>query len=379
MKLLHISDLHIGKRFSERSFADDQKYILQQILEMIDKETPDGVMIAGDVYDRAIPSAEAVQILDEFLVALSQKNIPVFLISGNHDSPERLAFGGRLLEANHIYISPVYDGNISPITLEDDYGTINIYLLPFIKPSHVRRFYDDEEIVSYTDAMRVAIAHMNVDPHARNVLITHQFVTGAIRSDSEECSVGGTDNVDACVFDVFDYVALGHIHAPQNCGSKKIRYCGTPLKYSFSEISHQKSVTLVTLAEKGELTVETLPLTPKTDMSELYGAFDTMTEKSFYENLGNRYDYLRITLTDENDIPDAMNHLRKIYPNVLHLRYDNQRTRFNEILTLDEEVEHKSPMTLFSEFYQKQNNQPMTEEQTAVIASIFDDLGGKMV
>ncbi len=376
MKLLHISDLHIGKRFSERSFAEDQKYILNRILDIVDAVSPDGVMIAGDVYDRAIPSAEAVQILDEFLVALSKRGLPVFIISGNHDSPERLSFGNRLLESNRIYISPVYDGNIQPISLTDAHGAVNIYLMPFIKPSHVRRFYDEEDIVSYTDAMRVAIGHMNVDPEARNVLITHQFVTGSLRSDSEEHSVGGTDNVDAYVFEPFDYVALGHIHAPQNCGSEKIRYCGTPLKYSFSEVDHKKSVTVVTLEEKGVMTVDTIPLTPRTDMSELRGSFDQITDRTFYESFARRHDYLRITLTDENDVPEAMNKLRRIYTNVLHLRYDNQRTRANEVLTMDEEIEQKTPMALFAEFYQLQNNQSMTEEQTQVIASILEDMGG---
>ena len=377
MRLLHISDLHIGKRLSERSMAEDQKYVLEQILEIIDENKPDALMIAGDVYDRAIPSAEAVQILDEFLVALSRKNLPVLIISGNHDSPERLAFGSRLLKANNIHISPVYHGDIRPITLDDDYGTVNFYLLPFIKPSHVRRFYD-EEIVSYTDAMRVAIDHMNIDPTARNVLITHQFITGSLRSDSEERSVGGTDNVDASVLQDFDYVALGHIHAPQNCGSEKIRYCGTPLKYSFSEIHHKKSVTLVTLAEKGVLQVDTIPLIPKTDMSEIRGPFDQLTEKRFYDSLSCRYDYLRIILTDENDVPGAMNKLRKIYPNVLHLRYDNQRTRSDEVLEMDERVEQKSPMQLFEEFYQLQNNQPMSSQQADVVTSILNDLGGSV-
>lgn len=284
MKLIHLSDLHIGKRVLEVSMIEDQEYILTQILRIIDDCCPDAVMISGDVYDKSIPSAEAVTLFDDFLCRLSKRRIPTFIISGNHDSPERLAFGGRLLERSGIYISPVYDGNIRPVTLQDSSGEVDFWLLPFVKPGHVKRFYPDEEIGSYTDAVRVATQKMPIDRNKRNVLLTHQFVTGAATCESEELSVGGSDNVDASVFEGFDYVALGHIHGPQNIGSSRIRYCGTPLKYSFSEAEHLKSVTLVKLEGKGQLELQVLPLTPKRDLRQLRGTFAQLTDPELYRH-----------------------------------------------------------------------------------------------
>jgi exonuclease SbcD len=230
MKFIHLSDLHIGKRVNEVSMIEDQQYILHQILNQVDDIQPEAVLISGDVYDKSVPSAEAVTLFDDFLCALAERNVTVFIISGNHDSAERLAFGGRLMEGKGIYLSPVYDGRITPVSLTDEYGSIHFWMLPFVKPAHVKRFFPQETIESYTDACQVAVKNMEVDPSQRNVLLTHQFVTGSVTCDSEEISVGGTDNVDAAVFEDFDYVALGHIHGPQNIGSQRIRYCGTPLK-----------------------------------------------------------------------------------------------------------------------------------------------------
>ena len=247
MKLLHLSDLHLGKRVNEFSMLEDQKYILSEIIQIVEKEAPDAVLIAGDVYDKSVPPAEAVELFDDFLVRLSRLGTQVFVISGNHDSPERVAFGGRLMDPSGIHMSPVYSGQVQPVPLTDAFGTVNIYMLPFVKPIHVRRFFPEAETGTYTDTLRTAVEQMSVDPAARNVLMTHQFVTGAWRSESEDISVGGTDNVDASVFDTFDYVALGHIHGPQHVGRETVRYCGTPLKYSFSEAGHQKSVTAVEL------------------------------------------------------------------------------------------------------------------------------------
>ena len=251
MKLMHLSDLHLGKRVNEFSLLEDQQYILNEILQMADRERPDGVIIAGDVYDKAVPPAEAVSLLDRFLVELARRSLQVFVISGNHDSPERMAFGGRLMEGSGLHMAPVYRGQVDPIPLEDAYGPVNLYLLPFVKPAQVRRFFPDREIATYTQALEAAISAMDLDPRVRNVLVTHQFVTGAERCDSEELSVGGSDNVDVSVFAPFDYVALGHIHGPQCVGRETVRYCGTPLKYSFSEARHRKSVTLVELAPRG--------------------------------------------------------------------------------------------------------------------------------
>lgn len=299
MKWIHLSDLHLGKRVNGFSMVEDQAYILKEILEIVRREEPQGVLIAGDVYDKTVPSAEAVGMLDDFLVSLSRLGPQVFLISGNHDSPERLAFGGRLMEQSGVHLAPVYDGNLCRFTLQDAHGPVDVFLLPFLKPVHVRRFFPEETIESYTDALRVAIDHLGVEEGRRNVLVTHQFVTGAARCESEELSVGGSDNVDASVFAPFDYVALGHIHGPQQVGKPTIRYCGTPLKYSFSEANHEKSVTVVEMEEKGNVSIRTIPLTPLRDLREIRGSYEEVTLRDFYKGKDFREDYLHIILTDE--------------------------------------------------------------------------------
>ena len=371
MKLIHLSDLHLGKRVNEFSMLEDQQYILTEILQIIDREKPDGVMIAGDVYDKSVPSAEAVALLDDFLVRLAKRDLQVFLISGNHDSPERMAFGGRLMAQSGVHLAPVYDGKVSPSTLTDEYGPVNLYLLPFLKPAHVRRCFPEREILTYTDALAAAIEAMGVDPAQRNVLVTHQFVTGAARCDSEEISVGGTDNVDVSVFEPFDYVALGHIHGPQQVGRETVRYCGTPLKYSFSEAKHQKSVTVVELGEKGAVSVRTVPLAPMRDLAELRGTYEELTFRGFYQGTSYPRDYVHITLTDEEDIPDAVSKLRIIYPNLMKLDYDNKRTRAGIVLERAED-QQRSPLELLEEFYEKQNGQPMGEEQRAFAKSLME-------
>ena len=378
MKLIHLSDLHLGKRVNEFSMLEEQDAILKQILEIIDTEAPDGVLIAGDIYDKSVPSAEAVQLFDGFLCELAKRRLQVFVISGNHDSPERIAFGSRIMDASGIHLSPVYDGNVDPVTLQDEHGAVNVYMLPFLKPGHVRRFYEDEEIVTYTDAMRVAIGAMNINTAERNVLVTHQFVTGATTCESEEISVGGTDNVDASVFADFDYVALGHIHGAQNCGSERVRYCGTPLKYSFSEAKHQKSVTAVELGEKGELTLRTIDLTPVHDMSEIKGDFAELTDPVYYTGNPIVENYLRITLTDEEDIPDAVGRLRRIYKNLMRLDYDNKRTRANNVITGAVDTETKSAFELFAEFFEQQNNAPMSDEQSAYMKDLMEQIEEEM-
>ena len=362
MKLIHLSDLHIGKRYEATSFLEDQEYILLRILELIDAEKPDGVLLCGDIYDKSIPPAEAVSVFDDFLCRLAKRGMPVFIISGNHDSPERLAFGGRLMEGAGIYLSPVYSGDVKPVTLVDAWGEVHFWLLPFVKPAHVRRYAPEARIESYTDAIRTAIEKMGLDKAGRNVLLTHQFVTGAATCESEELSVGGSDNVDASVFEDFDYVALGHIHGPQNIGSNRIRYCGTPLKYSFSEADHYKSVTVVELEEKGSLKLRTLPLIPRRDLRQLRGTFEELTSAEFYKN-GKTEDYLHIILTDEEDVPEAVGRLRTVYPNLLKLTYDNTRTRENQLIDGAQEVRRKTPLELFEELYAQQNNQPMSDTQ----------------
>ena len=372
MKLIHLSDLHLGKRVNEFSMLEDQQYILEEILRIIDSEKPDGVLIAGDVYDKTVPSAEAVTLLDEFLVQLSKRDTQTFLISGNHDSAERLAFGGRLMEQSGIHIARVYNGVLAPLTLRDEYGPVDLYLLPFLRPVQVRRFFPESEIATYTEAMAAVLGAADIDKTHRNVLVTHQFVTGAQTCDSEELSVGGTDNVDVSVFDDFDYVALGHIHGPQKIGRETVRYCGTPLKYSFSEVGHKKSVTVVELAEKGSVAIRTVPLVPKRDMSELRGAYNELMLRENYEGKLFRNDYLRITLTDEEDIPNAVNNLRTVYPYIMRLDYDNRRTRTESHVDGAEQVERKRPLTLFEEFYESQNGQPMSEEQRSFAKQLME-------
>jgi len=373
MKFVHLSDLHLGKRVNEYSMLEDQEYILTKIINIIDDEKPAGVIIAGDVYDKSIPSAEAVQMFDDFLTHLAKRNLQVFVISGNHDSPERMSFGSRLMDQSGIHISQVYNGEFVPFSMKDEHGVVNVYMLPFVKPAHVKRF-SDESIVSYTDAIRVAIAEMKVDQSARNLLITHQFVTGATRSESEDISVGGSDNVDVSVFDGFDYVALGHIHSPQNCTSERVRYCGTPLKYSFSEAKDNKSITVVELEEKGNISVKTVSLVPMRDMVEIKGRYNEIMLKSFYENTSYQEDYIHITLTDEEDVVDAIGKLRTVYHNLMKLDYDNKRTRSVSQVDGAVDVETKTPIELFSDFYELQNNQPMSDEQKAFVEALIEQV-----
>ena len=372
MKFIHLSDLHIGKRVNGYSMLDDQDDILDKILTIIDSEQPDAVLIAGDIYDKSVPSTEAVSLLNRFLVRLSRRDTEVFIISGNHDSAERLGFCSSLIDGSGIHFSPAYSGDIQPHILTDEYGEVRIFMLPFLKPAHVRPYFPGEAIDSYTDAMRAVIGKMELGE--RNILVAHQFVTGSVTSDSEELSVGGTDNVDAAVFEPFDYTALGHIHRPQNCGSERVRYSGTPLKYSFSESNDRKSVTVGELAGDGGLTLRTIPLKPLHDMIELKGKYEALAARDFYENTGYQEDYTHITLTDEEDIPDAVNKLRVIYHNLMKLDYDNTRTRTGATVTAAESVETKSPLTLFSELYEKQNNQPLDNEQTTYLQSLIEEL-----
>lgn len=374
MKFLHLSDLHLGKRVNEFSMLEDQEFILKKILNIIDEQKPDAVIIAGDVYDKSVPSAEAVELFDDFLVRLSRRNLSVFVISGNHDSPERIAFGGRLMDKSGIYMSPVYGGKVEPITLTDRQGEINVYMLPFVKPSQVRRFFPDREILSYTDAVRIAVEEMNIDTSKRNLLITHQFVTGANRTESEEVSVGGSDNVDASVFADFDYVALGHIHRAQKCGGEYIRYSGTPLKYSFSEAGDKKTVTTIELGAKGDIALDFFPLVPKRDMVEIKGTYEELILKSFWENTSYGEDYMHITLTDEEDIPDVLTKLRIVYKNIMKLDYDNKRTRAKKEISGAEAVKDKSPFELFGEFYALQNGQPLSEEQADFVADLIEQI-----
>ncbi|MBP7349002.1 MAG: exonuclease SbcCD subunit D, partial [Butyrivibrio sp.] len=326
MKLMHLSDLHLGKRVYEFSMYEDQKYILRQILDIADKEQVQAVMICGDIYDKQIPPAESVQLFDDFLTKLSERKLSVFIISGNHDSAERLSFGARLMEQSGVCFSETFSGKIQTYELQDENGSLNLYLLPFLKPTIVRQAFPEVEIASYQDAVAYALQQIEPDQSQRNILLAHQFVTGAHRSESEEILVGGLDNIDASVFAAYDYVALGHIHTPQKVGRETIRYCGTPLKYSFSEAAKDKSVTIVELAEKGKVQIQEHILKPLHDLREIRGTYEELTARKNYADTDVE-DYLHITLTDEEDIMDVMDKLHTIYPNIMKLDYDNLRTR----------------------------------------------------
>ena len=411
MKFLHISDLHIGKRVNEFSMIEDQKYILRQIKEIALEKQVDAVMIAGDIYDKPVPSAEAVQLFDQFLTELADCGKKVFAVSGNHDSAERIAFGAQLMSSREVFVSPVYDGTVKCVTCQDAYGELCIWLLPFIRPAAVRHAWrnmaeeagmenvirnmqtdsetmmedvggtkqdltqedDVETVETYQDALQYVVTHMPVDTSKRNILVAHQFVTGASRCESEEISVGGLDQIEAGVFDVFDYVALGHIHSPQHIGRETLRYCGTPLKYSFSEAEQQKSVVVMEIKEKGDVLIEKVPLKPLRNLRKIRGTYMELMSKDFYEGTDTG-DYLQITLTDEEDVPDGMAKLRTVYPNLMQLVYDNSRTRQSRQVEVTERVEQKSEMELFEEFYEIQNNQPMSEDQQNFVKNLLEEL-----
>ena len=378
MKIMHLADLHIGKRVNEFAMLEEQQYILRQILRNIDEEKPQVIIIAGDVYDKPIPTAEAVELLDYFLEQLLRRNLVVLMIYGNHDSPERLSFGANIFGKCNLHISPIYDGEIKQVEVIDEYGPVIFHLLPFIKPAHVKNIFRTKKdmIESYTDAIKVALSQNSLDKTKRNILITHQFVTGALRTESEDISVGGSDNVDASVFEAFDYVALGHIHRAQQVGNANICYCGTPLKYSFSESNHKKILKVIEIKDKGtEIDHEAIDLIPFRDMREIKGTYMELTNQAYYRDT-NTEDYLHITLTDEEDVVNALAKLRIIYPNIMKLDYDNKRTRANQQLELVEYVESKSPMELFRGFFETQNNQPLNIEQEEYIRQTMTKIWG---
>lgn len=380
MKLLHIADLHIGKRVNEFNMIEDQKYILEQILRIAGEVKPDGLLIAGDVYDKSQPSAEAVELLDEFLTELSASGRPVFMISGNHDSPERLGFGSRIMQKNGLHIAGVFGGGLQKKVLQDEYEPLNIYLLPFIKPAMVNPFLE-QPAESCDEAVRAVISAAGVNQNERNVLIAHQFVlSGPLqpqRSESESLSIGGLDSVDASAFEAFDYVALGHLHGPQKIGRDTVRYAGSPLKYSFSEARHHKSATLLTFGKKGELEIRQLPLVPLRDLREIKGPIAELL-RAGREDPDSAEDYIHATLTDEEEIYDAIGQLRQVYPNLMILDFENSRTAQTASgqAAASGGIEAASPAELFAEFYQMQNNDELSAEQLQLMENIFERAGG---
>ncbi len=379
---MHLADLHLGKRVNGFSMMEDQEYILNRILEIMEEEQPDGLLIAGDVYDKTIPPAEAVRRMDDFLTAVAAKHVPVFLISGNHDSAERVAFGHQLMQGSGIWISPVYDGTIRHHTLEDRWGEVNIYLIPFLRPSVVRSFFPDVEIEDYTDALRTIIEDLQVDTSRRNVVLAHQFVTaaGALPEtcDSEQLSVGGLDWVDGSVFSPFDYTALGHLHGPQRVGSETIRYAGSPLKYSFSELHQKKSVTVAELRAKGETEIRQIPLQPRREMIELRGTFEEILEEARKKG-EPQTDYYHMILTDETDVVEALSRLREYYPNIMLLDYDNRRTRSQKEVEQLDRVEERTPGELFAALYEQQNGQEMDSDRKEYLDGLIREIWEEQV
>lgn len=378
MKILHTADLHIGKNVNGFSMIEEQRHVLGQICDVARQQKPDAVLIAGDVYDKSVPSAEAVQLFDEFLTKLTESvtsDAHIFIISGNHDSPERIAFGAEIMRRQNIHLSPVYKGYVKSVIINDKNGPVAFYMLPFIKPVVVRHFFENEDIITYTDAMRLAIAQMNIDKKMRNVLICHQFVTNAERSESEETIVGGLDNVDVQVFADFDYVALGHLHRPQSCERPTIRYSGSPLKYSFSEVNDSKTITIANIDANGGVEFDFIPASPLHDWVDLRGTYNELTALQYYECKPElRERFVRVTLTDENDIPDAIGKLRSIYHNIMELNYDNKRTQTKSIVVNNiDATKQKTPAELFADFYELQNGESsLTAEQQAFISEIME-------
>lgn len=383
MKFIHLADLHIGKSVKDFSMIPDQKYILNQIIETAGREKVDAVLISGDVYDRAIPSEEAVRLLDDFIFRLSEIPVKVLLISGNHDSDERLNFGSRLFEERQVYFCTKYDGHLYRQTFKDAFGPVNFYLLPFVKASQVRHFHPDEEINDYDGALRAAISQGHVDPKERNVILAHQFVAGRSGeislSGSESpatANVGLVERVGFDCFDDFDYVALGHIHKAQSIGRVEVRYAGTPLKYSVSEVADEKSMPIVTLGDKGQVDIELRPLVPMRDMRSIKG---TLKQLLSPENIRYPDDYIFVTLTDEDIISDAMNIFRQTYPNTMQIRYDNSHTREIESVDPSKLVDMRSFTELITDFYMQMYQTEITPEELAVMKKVAERAGIEVI
>ncbi len=377
MKLMHLSDLHLGKLVLEQSMIDDQKYILNQIIDIVKKEKVDIVLIAGDVYDKSIPTIEAVNLFSNFLTKLYKLKVLVFVISGNHDSKDRLSFGNELFVDNGIYIEGIFNGNLRCETTNDKYGKLNIYMLPFIKLVEIKRFYPDEIIDTYEDAIKCILKHSSINKNERNIIMVHQFVTSlgedVIRSDSESISLGGIDNIDVTLFKDFDYVAMGHIHGPQKVGRETARYSGSPLKYSFSEVNQKKSVCIIEFNSKEDINISKIPLIPIRDMRVIKGPFDKLISKEIV-NLENKNDYLDVVLTDDDYIINAIGKLRKFYPNILKLEYENKISSNDVLDNIDIDKSNMSPIDLFSEFYKMQNGIELPAKKKKIIEEVIKEV-----
>ena len=377
MKILHLADLHLGKVIQEQSLLEDQKYMLNEIIKKLQEENVETILISGDVYDRSIPQTDAIDLLDYFLnILIKDLKKQVFIISGNHDSKERLGFGNKIFENDGLFISSKYEGKIKKVELQDEYGKLNIYMLPFIKPIEVKKYFNDESL-SYDETIKKIIEKEDIDESQRNIILTHQFVTAigeeVERTESEVLTLGGTDNVDISNYNKFDYVAIGHVHRPQRIGRDTARYAGTMLKYSFSEVNHKKTMPIIDFKEKGNIDIKLVELKPLRDMREIKGPIEKLIEN--YEE-ENAKDYIRAIITNEEPVYDAIGQLRRIYPNVLKLEVQNSKILSNiEFKTENlQKVKSKSEVELFNEFYKFQNNIELNEEQINLIQEIVKEI-----
>lgn len=380
MKFLHLGDLHLGRSLLDFDLIDDQKYMLEEILDMARENEVDAILIAGDIYDRSVPSEAAVNLLDGFINEMVEAGISAYMISGNHDSHDRLNFGSSFFESGGIYIAAKYDGMLYHRSFKDEYGKVNIWLLPYVKASQVRHYLTEEKIECYDDAVRAVIRSAPVNPEARNIIIAHQFVTGRSGEAPETSgsegiavqNVGLIDEIGCDCFDAFDYAALGHIHSAQKVGRETVRYCGSPLKYSLSEVNYSKTVPLVTLGEKGNVDVQLLPLKPKRDLRHIIGTRDQLLDP---ENITDPDDYMYVTLTDEDIINDAMNVFRQYYPNTVRIDYRNSHTAEIESADFTEVREDRSFDELAGDFYEQMYGTEISEEEMELLKEVAGEAG----
>lgn len=381
MRLLHLGDLHIGKIVNKINLLEDQYYALGKVIDRFTQDDIDGLLIAGDLYDTSCPSSEAVACVDWFISELSACNKPIFIISGNHDSPERISYASKLLAKQNVFVSPTYKGEIEHVVVEDEYGPLNVWLFPFVKPMHVRQYFPEVESGNYSQAFRVLIDSCNIDPSQRNIALVHQFIVGGAdvpeTSDSEMAQVGGLDNIDVSLFCDFDYVAMGHIHKSQAMGRKSCRYSGSLLKYSFSEANYIKEFPVVDIKEKGkDIEIEFFSFDPLRDMREIRGPIaEILSESVDGQNLD---DYMHITLTDDYADYDDIHKLRLRYPNTMIIDFDNQSTRYEgKDIEFADITTKKSPLEYFGEFYQLTTGLELQEDQRELMSEIIDSVLGE--
>lgn len=374
MRFFHLSDLHLGKRLKEYSLHDDQQHILMQIVDLVDEYKPQAVLIAGDVYDRSQPAEDAVSLFNTFISLINKRGVELFISSGNHDSAARISYGREVMDKAGVHFSNDDLHTVSSYTLKDSEGDVVFYSIPYIRPAMVRAIYPDEAIESYTDALKCVIDHMDINKNVRNVLLSHQFVTGSSLSGSEDSiTVGGTDNVDASVYEPFDYVALGHIHGAQNVGSERIRYCGTPLKYSFSEVKHTKSISMIDIGADRKINLTEIPLVPLKDMVEIEGTYEELMNKSFYENTTYQEDYVKAIILDDTDIPDVSRRLSTVY----HYLMNTSTPNIKIVTSVDadmEDVEKMSPIDVFQKFFTKMNGKELSSTQKEYMDSVINEI-----